>query len=197
MSVYKRAGSDVYSYDFQFRGRRFSGSTGCTTKREAEAAEKRERERARAQLIGQQAFKGEDYSFEMAANRWWTEVGQYSKNVRTALVVLEWLTDKIGAKTPLLDIDDSTVANLVARRRGDHVKGDPKRPLVSNATVNRTCTQPLREIMLRAKNLWKVRTEISISRNTCSPRRRSACAKPAATRKPPSWARWRAAMTRP
>lgn len=158
MSVYKRAGSDIYSYDFEYRKSRFSGSTGCTTRREAEAFEKRERERARAALIGAEALKGKDYTFDMAATRWWHEVGQHNVNTDTTLTVLAWLREKIGDSTSLSDIDDSTVASLVARRRGDHVKGDQKRPLVSNATVNRTCTQPLREIMLRAKNLWKVRT---------------------------------------
>lgn len=158
MSVYKRAGSDVYSYDFVYRKDRFSGSTGCTTRREAEAFEKRKREQVRASLISDQALKGDDYTFDMAVNRWFDEVGQHHRNDDTLLTVLAWLRAWIGDNTNLRDINDSTVANLVARRRGDHVKGDPKRPLVSNATVNRTCTQPLREIMLRAKNLWKVRT---------------------------------------
>lgn len=34
MSVYKRKGSDTYSFDFHYSGRRFSGSTECTSKDE-------------------------------------------------------------------------------------------------------------------------------------------------------------------
>ncbi|WP_260925351.1 tyrosine-type recombinase/integrase [Novosphingobium sp. 9] len=43
MSVYKPKGKPHFHYDFQFRGRRYHGSTGCDTKRAAEAFERRER----------------------------------------------------------------------------------------------------------------------------------------------------------
>lgn len=43
MSVYKPKGKPHYHYDFQFRGRRYHGSTGCTSKRAAEEFERRER----------------------------------------------------------------------------------------------------------------------------------------------------------
>ena len=46
MSVYKPKGSPYYHFDFQFRGRRYYGSTSCTSKRAAEAYERRERHRA-------------------------------------------------------------------------------------------------------------------------------------------------------
>ncbi|MCB5423929.1 site-specific integrase [Altererythrobacter sp. CC-YST694] len=46
MSVYKPKGKPHFHYDFQFRGRRYYGSTGCDTKRAAEAFERRERQRA-------------------------------------------------------------------------------------------------------------------------------------------------------
>ncbi|WP_374414239.1 tyrosine-type recombinase/integrase [Novosphingobium colocasiae] len=46
MTVYKPKGKPHFHYDFQFRGRRFHGSTGCDTKRAAEAFERRERQRA-------------------------------------------------------------------------------------------------------------------------------------------------------
>ncbi|AXB75444.1 site-specific integrase [Novosphingobium sp. P6W] len=46
MTVYKPKGKPHYHYDFQFRGRRFYGSTGCDTKRAAETFERRERHRA-------------------------------------------------------------------------------------------------------------------------------------------------------
>ncbi|WP_298165288.1 site-specific integrase [Novosphingobium sp.] len=44
MTVYKKG--KYFHYDFQFRGVRYSGSTGCTTKRKAEEFEKRTREDA-------------------------------------------------------------------------------------------------------------------------------------------------------
>lgn len=46
MSVYKKNGSPYYHFDFQFRGQRYCGSTGCKTKRLAEDFERRERQAA-------------------------------------------------------------------------------------------------------------------------------------------------------
>lgn len=43
MTVYKPAKSPYFHFDFQFRGTRHHGSTGCTSKREAEAYERRYR----------------------------------------------------------------------------------------------------------------------------------------------------------
>src|ERR1035441_539669 len=40
MSVYKHKDSPFYHFDFQFKGNRFHGSTGCTSKREAETFER-------------------------------------------------------------------------------------------------------------------------------------------------------------
>ena len=47
MSVYRPKGSPFYHYDFQMRGRRFHGSTGRKSRRDAEAVEQGERERAK------------------------------------------------------------------------------------------------------------------------------------------------------
>lgn len=43
MTVYKPAKSPYFHFDFQFRGTRHHGSTGCSSKREAEAYERRYR----------------------------------------------------------------------------------------------------------------------------------------------------------
>ena len=50
MSVYKKPNSPFYHFDFQLRGHRFHGSTGCTTRKEAEAFEAVERDKAKAQV---------------------------------------------------------------------------------------------------------------------------------------------------
>ncbi len=101
-------------------------------------------------------------AFETAALRWYREIGQHHKNYETTLRNLDWLKRHLGADTDLRNINDAVVANLVARRRGERVRRKDKDgvihegKLVSPATVNRTCTQPLREIMLRARDVWKV-----------------------------------------
>ena len=46
MSVYKPKGSPYFHFDFVWKGRRFFGSTGCTSKRSALAYEARQREEA-------------------------------------------------------------------------------------------------------------------------------------------------------
>ena len=46
MTVYKPEGKPHYLYDFQFNRRRYHGSTGCSSKRLAEAFERRERHKA-------------------------------------------------------------------------------------------------------------------------------------------------------
>ena len=46
MTVYQDKRSPYWQFDFQFRGRRYHGSTGCTSKRAAEQFERRERHAA-------------------------------------------------------------------------------------------------------------------------------------------------------
>lgn len=162
MSLYKRPGKETYSYDFVVRGRRFSGDTGATKKREAKAFEDTQKEIEKARMIAEAAPTSPFMTFENAALRWFHEVGQHHKNSNTTLIVLNWLTVNIGAGTDLRDITDPVVASLVAKRRGERVKrvqrnGKVKEgTLIKPATVNRTCTQPLREIILRARDVWKV-----------------------------------------
>ncbi|MCY1283783.1 Tyrosine recombinase XerC [compost metagenome] len=156
MSVYKRKGQDTYSYDFQLRGRRFSGDTGATTKREAVRFEEARKEAERAKLAEETSFYGKELTFELASSRWWTEVGQHNSGQETILRNLLWLKTHIGSKTNLTEITDNVIASLVARRRGERIKGKPDAAFVSPSTVNRTCTQPLREIIMRAKKVWKV-----------------------------------------
>ena len=46
VSIYSKQGSPYYHFDFQFRGRRYYGSTGCKGKRDAQEFERRERVKA-------------------------------------------------------------------------------------------------------------------------------------------------------
>ena len=146
MSAFKRPGADVYSYDFRCRGRRFSGTTSCTTKREAERFEQTERERIKAAEIN----LAKPLTFAQASSLYWHEVGQHHRNALTTERVLEWLGDHIGDRTLIADIGDAMVAKLVARRRGE---------AVSHATVNRTVLEPLCAILRRAKSTWKARVQ--------------------------------------
>ena len=159
MSVYKRHGAETYSYDFQIGGHRFSGDTGRTSKREAAAVERLRRETAKAEVTAGIAFDQPD-TWQLAASRYWIEVGQHHVNSDTTLKSLAWLTKNIGATTPLDAIDDNLVAGLVARRRAETRQvgtGAADRRPIAPATVNRTMTEPLRKVLLRAARVWKVR----------------------------------------
>ena len=84
-------------------------------------------------------------TFGAASTRWWNERGQYRKDKASLEGYLALLQARIGMKRMLATIDDNTVSKLVAMRRADGV---------SPSTVNRSMTEPLRAIMLRAR-LWK------------------------------------------
>lgn len=145
MSVYKRDGCQTYSYDFRWRGHRFSGSTLCTTEREAKVFEKAERRRVEAETIDHR----KPLNFGAASSLWWQEVAQHLKNRVDLERYLAWLQKHIGMKTTLSAITDTTVARLVSKRRTDGV---------SNATVNRSVIEPLRAILRRSQRTWKQRT---------------------------------------
>ncbi|RUV84313.1 site-specific integrase [Mesorhizobium sp. M1A.F.Ca.IN.022.05.2.1] len=170
MSVYRRTDSKdgVYSYDFELQGRRFSGSTGRTTKREAEQVEKAKRAEAKATIEVEKAFSDPNMTVSIATSRYWEEVGQHHANWENTEWSMGWLVSHFGQDFPLQSIDDEKVTAMVAKRRGESVpsqrlpgrkyKTPEVRRRVSNATVNRTVTQPLREILLRASSLWGAKT---------------------------------------
>lgn len=142
MSVFKRPGQSEYSYDFHYRRQRFSGPTGCTSKREAEKVEEAERDRLKAL----QFDATKPLAFKAAAAQYWNEIGTFHRNHVDTLRALEWLQDHIGSATLLSTITDATIAKAVAKRRGEGV---------SAATVNRSVTEPMRAIMRRARRTWK------------------------------------------
>jgi len=141
LSVFKRPGQSVYSYDFRYRGARFSGTTPCTTKREAERFEEEVRNAAKAKVVDGR----KPMTFAVAASRYFDEVGQFHRNLIETERHLEWLSAKIGKATKISAITDSVIASVVARRRGEGV---------GPATVNRTVCEPLRAILKRCGETW-------------------------------------------
>lgn len=140
--IYRRQGAEEWSFDFVCRGHRFCGSTGCTSRREAEkwiAAFRAKKQAELDQLDGKAPM-----TFGMAQTRWWEEKGKWRKDAPTLEGSLAWLQRNIGLNTALASIDDNTVARLVSLRRADGV---------SPSTVNRSMTEPLRAIITRAA-LW-------------------------------------------
>jgi integrase len=160
MSTFKRKGAKTYEYDFRLGGRRFLGNTREVEKRAAERFEAALKLKAKADVQAAVAFDA-PRTWAQASSRYWDEVGQHHKALDLTLMAMEWLSREIGSDTLLTAIDDNLVSRLVAKRRaqkrqvGRRKERAKQRP-VSNATVNRTCTEPLRKVMLRAEKVWRV-----------------------------------------
>ncbi|MGX8007796.1 tyrosine-type recombinase/integrase [Mesorhizobium sp. ORM8.1] len=148
MPLYRKHGKPEYTYDFKLRGRRFFGPTGTSNKRQAERILEQKRQEASSNLKKAASFTAEGpMTLEIAASRYWLEVGQHLANSANCYRFIGWILDHFGKHVTLDKITDSMIAAMVSRRRGDGV---------SNATVNRTAAVPLRGIMTRAKKTWKV-----------------------------------------
>jgi integrase len=166
MSVYKHKESPFYHFDFQLKGARFYGSTGRTSKREAEAFERTERDSARqhAKLTPSTVST----KLDDVAGRYWEEVGKHHVGADTTFRDIERLVGYFGPTRLLTEIQDDDVAKLVAWRRGQQAawkikaKGqlvqNPAAPLVAPATVNRSTTEMLKKLFTRAK-AWGIRFE--------------------------------------
>ena len=166
MSVYKPKNSPFWAYDFQLNGRRFFGSTGCKSRGQAKDVEKDEKTKARKDIDAERVTGAAPMTFDIAAGRYWTEVGQHHAGADTTWTNIERLQKFFGPAKRLDEITDDDVARLVAWRRCHTVKGrktvaDPmnskKRkpaPQVSPATVNRSTTEVLQKIFNRATTIW-------------------------------------------
>ena len=165
MSTFKPTGSKTYSYDFQLNGRRFFGSTGKTEKRAAQEVERQCRKAAAAEVERDAAtmeqLKGHaPLTIDVAAGRYWTEVGEFHAGAGTTWADLARLVGHFGKDRRLDSLTDNDITRLVAWRRGHRLKdrtvmadGSPA-PFIAPATVNRTTVDLLRKLFTRACKKW-------------------------------------------
>lgn len=168
MSVYRpgKAGGGAktafYQYDFQVGGHRFFGTTKATSRREAEAVERELKARAKADLAELRKSGNAPLTFDAAAGRYWSEVGQHHANADATWTNLCRLVDYFGKTRRLDEVTDADMADLVAWRRaqtrwGRKVDADDKpMALISAATVNRSTVDLLKKIFNRAKRVWRM-----------------------------------------
>jgi len=101
-------------------------------------------------------------TLDMAAKRYWDEVGQKHKNHRDTMRDLERIVRFLGPDKPFDQITDADVTRLAVYRAGQTVAGKSKdkagKPmrLISNATVNRTTTVLLKGMHGHARRVWKL-----------------------------------------
>jgi hypothetical protein len=160
MSVYRHKESPFYHFDFEYKRRRFHGSTGCTSRREAEAFERDKLDGAKQQAKVATS-SAVSTKLDDVAGRYWNEVGQHHAGADTTWRDIERLIGYFGPTKLLTEILDDDVAKMVAWRRGQQaawkkkIKGrvvqNPAAPLVAPATVNRSTTEVLKKLFTYAK----------------------------------------------
>ncbi|MCY1741206.1 tyrosine-type recombinase/integrase [Ensifer sp. SL37] len=161
MSVYKPKNSPYYHFDFQVSGTRFHGSTETANRREAEKREAVEKEKAKAAAKASKNASGGPLTIDVAAARYWNEVGERHANSETTWADLGRLIAYFGPSKLMADITDDDIAKLVQWRRSqqawgrEKTKDDEPMRLVSAATVNRSTTLVIKKIFTRAKRTWR------------------------------------------
>lgn len=121
MTVYLPKGKPHYHFDFQFKGRRYYGSTGCTSKRKAEEFERRERHQAALPEVRRPPI-----SLDQAGGLY-QEHAELLPSWPTIRYMIAALIDGLGRNRLLSEITQRDLQIYVAQRRDGR----------SNASVNR------------------------------------------------------------
>lgn len=147
MSLHRRPGSPHWHYEFECGGRRHRGSTGTANRRTAEAFERRARDEARQALkASRDATPGKDVpTLAEAAGKWYVERGCHASRPQEIWRRLERLLEEFGPSTPLDQVRTAEVLAAAGRWRAR----------LSDSSVNRLLTEPLRQIF----NHWNAGAE--------------------------------------
>jgi site-specific recombinase XerD len=124
MSTYKPKNSSLFVYDFVMGGQRYSGSTGCKTKRDADRVEAK----LRAEIaLDSGARKKKPITLDEAAGLYEIRLRETGKWSQTADYIIAGLVESLGAGRYLSDITQQELSDHFARRGGT----------VSASSVNR------------------------------------------------------------
>lgn len=121
MSVFRKTGSPFYHFDFQFQGRRYYGSTGCKSKRDADEFERRERRNAALPELRRPPI-----TLDEACGLYQDKVGS-CPSWKTMEYMLAALIEGLGRNRLLSEISQRDLQSYFSSRRTGR----------SNATVNR------------------------------------------------------------
>jgi site-specific recombinase XerD len=135
----------VWHYEFELDGVRYRGTTRQTSK--AAARDVEQRERARAGTVGPAP---RSLTLREAAAAWWKAKGEHLRSADTIAHRLEILKRVLDFGTDVRDISTRTVADAIARRRGQTTHNG-RRPTAS--TVNRDVIDTLRPILNHARRV--------------------------------------------
>lgn len=114
MPVYRRDGSPFFWYSFTARGRRFRGSTGCTTKREAEEVERDKRHQI------DKHGGGKEWTLLAVLNAYWAEHAKFKRSAHMIETHLAELQAGLGGATIASRITPGALMDYRAKRRGQN-----------------------------------------------------------------------------
>ena len=155
MSVYKARGTDRYVFDFQRKGRRYTGPCETT---ERTAARRVERKKIAEVEAGLGPDEASGMTLDAACAKWWDEVGQYRKASKDYERSLDLIGDCLSPRLRLREMTAARINDAVTARRLIPAefrsrKGVKTRP-VKNSTINRQIVDMLRRILHRARTTW-------------------------------------------
>lgn len=117
MPVYRRSGSPYWWYSFTVSGRRFRGSTGRTSKREAEEVERDQHQLARRSLT-----LGSDWTLLAVLNTYWHERVKTMRSAPTIETHFAELQRGLGKELKTSRLTNGALMDYRARRRGRGVQ---------------------------------------------------------------------------
>jgi integrase len=141
MSVRKDPRSPYWQYDFQRNKERFHGSTGCTTRRDAERFESDLKRRI---ALGENTKP--QITLDLACQAYWEEKGQHESASSTTEYQLANLCSIIGPQRLLRDLRLKDFQDYITKRRKQKARNSDKP--ISAASINR-------EWQL-ARRVWKL-----------------------------------------
>lgn len=118
MPVRQRQGSPFFWYTFSINGRRFRGSTGKTTKREAEEVERDEYQRAKRTFA-----QATDWTLQMVLSAYYTEHGKDTASGPYLITVFADLQRILGKSLKTSQLTDGALMDYRAKRRGEKRRG--------------------------------------------------------------------------
>lgn len=117
MPVRKREGSPYFWYSFSLGGRRFRGSTGKATKREAEEVERDQRQLAKTVT----ASRG-DWPLLTVLNAYWHEHAKDKRGHKTIQTNLAVLQKALGKDLRTSKLTNGALMDYRAKRRGENIQ---------------------------------------------------------------------------
>src|SRR5580704_334461 len=157
MSVFKVKDRPGYRYDSWLQGHRIRGVAETENRKEAEKIEKAARDAKRDELKAGKKPAGFMIRIDEVTARYNHEVAQHLSGQGADIVFRDlerletYFKEVLGPNALFTDITDAEIAKLVAWRRGQHCWGRASAPLVTKASVNRSTTELLKKLFIRAR----------------------------------------------